>query len=123
MPCTLSAKIAESPGVSVLAKSEKDAAFLYYLAQTLVGSGGANYTDINALRQAVACWCVGGQTLDSFRARVAINAAVQSGAVATQPTTAAIRNNIRCWQCGIGGDERRAMEAFLLCQILEAIVT
>lgn len=123
MACTLTENIAEAAGLSALSKSEKENAFLYYLAQAIVGSDGADYTDINTLRQEVACWCVGGQTLDSFRARAAINAAVNSGAVEVQPTTAEIRNAIRCWNCGIGFDERRAMEAFLICTLLESLVT
>jgi hypothetical protein len=120
--CDLNQLIADTAGINVLSQSEKEDAFLFYLATAILGFDGVDYTDLNTLREAVRCWCVGGQRLDSFKTSVAINAAVNSGEIATPPTTAEIRANIKCWNCGIGGGERQAMEAFLLCTLLEAAV-
>lgn len=120
--CDLNQLIADTSGINALSESEKESAFLFYLATALAGLGGTNYTNLNALRSAVRCWCVGGQRLDSFKTRVAINAAVKSTGIATAPTTAAIREAIKCWHCDIGGGELQAMEAFLLCSLLEAAV-
>lgn len=117
MPCTLNTQIAAAAGLSSLSKSEKEAAYLHYLAQAVLGSGNGDFTDINVLREAIQCWCVGGQTLDSFK----LNSAITAGATATDvdfPTVAEIREAIKCWNCGIGGGERQAMEAFLLCKLL-----
>lgn len=113
--------ISDSVCLDCLSASEKEQAYLFYLATALVGSGGTDYTNINTLREAVACWCVGGQRLDSFKARVAITAAVNSGGVETEPTIAEVRAAIKCW-CGIGGGERQAMEVFLLDALLGTVV-
>lgn len=121
--CDLNQLIEDAACLNCLSQSEKQSAFLYYAAKAIVGDGGTDYTDINDLRDAIKCWCVGGQTLDSFKARVAINAAVNSGAVETTPTVAEVREAIKCWNCGVGGGERKAMETFLLCTLLEGLLT
>jgi hypothetical protein len=120
--CDLSELVSDSAGLNALSASEKQEAFLYYLAKALLGSGGADYSDINDLRAAVKCWCAGGIGLDSFKARVAINAAVNSGAISSAPTMNEVITAIRCWNCGVGGGELKAMEVFLLCSLLEAVV-
>lgn len=121
--CDLDQLIEDSRCLNCLSESEKQDASIYYMAQALAnGLAGADYTNVNDLRQAVACWCVGGQVLDSFKARVAINLAVNSGALATAPTIAEVREAIRCYQCDIGGEEKKAMEILLLCLLLEALV-
>ncbi len=122
--CTLNQLIADSACLNCFSETTKQNTFLYYLAKALKGSAGAaDYTNINDLRAAVKCFCVGGQVLDSFKARVAVNAAVNSGEVATTPTIAQIQDAVKCWDCDIGPGERKAMEAFLLCRLLEATVT
>ena len=120
--CDLTQLIDDSSCLNCLSESEKQSAFVYYLAKALAGSGGTDYSDINTLREAVACWCVGGQVLDSFKARVAINAAVASGEVAETPTIAEVKDAIRCWNCDIGGGELKTFEIFLLCNLLNEVV-
>lgn len=118
--CDLDQLVSDAACLNCLADSEKKNAFLYYLAKAIVGNGGADYSDINVLREAVKCWCVGGRVLESFKTQVAINAAVNSGALESAPTIAEIRAAVACW-CGIGEEERRAMEAFLSCTFTEQI--
>lgn len=120
--CDLSQLVTDSSCLNCLSESEKKDAFLYYLAKALAGEGGTDYSDINTLREQISCWCVGGQVLDSFKARVAINAAVNSGGVESTPTVAEIREAIKCWKCGVGGYELQAMEVFLLCHLLDRLI-
>lgn len=119
--CDLPDLIEDSKCLNCLSKTEKQQAFVYYLAQTLNELGGTDVTDVNALREAVKCWCVGGPVLDSFEARVGINLAVNSGAFETTPTIAEVRAAIRCF-CDIQGDELKAMQVYLLCNLLETMV-
>lgn len=119
--CDLDQLISDSSCLNCLSESEKKSAYLYYLAQALNAEGGTDYTDLNTLREAVQCWCVGGQVLDSFKARVAINSAVNSGALEAAPTIAEVREAIKCWNCGLGGGELQAMEVLLLCNLLETL--
>lgn len=116
--CTLEQLISDSVCLNCLSQSEKESAYLFYLAKSIAGNGGTDYSDINTLRAAVACWCVGGPVLESFKTQTAINAAVNSGALEVAPTIAEIRAAIKCWNCDIGGGEKQAMEAFLLCQVV-----
>ena len=120
--CDLDQLVQDSKCLNCLSDSEKANAFLYYLAKAVSGSGGTDYSDINDLRAAVKCWCVDGPVLNSFKTQVAINAAVNSGELSEAPTIGEIRDAVRCWNCGIGGDERKAMEAFLTCTLLELAV-
>lgn len=120
--CNLNDLIADSSCLNCLSESEKQAAFLYYTAQALNELGGTDYTNLNTLREAVQCWCVGGQVLDSFKARVGINLAVNSGALEAAPTIDEVREAIRCWNCGLGAGELKAMEVLLLCNLLENLV-
>jgi len=120
--CDLTQLIADSKCLNCFSESEKQSAFSYYLAKALSGMGGTDYSNITTLRQAVACWCVGGQVLDSFKARVAINAAVDSGSVASTPTISQVKDAIRCWDCDIGGEERKTFEIFLLCKLLDVAI-
>lgn len=117
--CDLDQLISDSSCLNCLSQTEKENAFLYYLAQTLYAQGGTDYTDINDLRAAIQCWCVGGPVLDSFKTRIAINAAVGTRAIATAPTIAELRDAVKCWDCDIGGGERKAMEMFLLCNLFD----
>ena len=120
--CDLTQLIEDSSCLNCLSKSEKQSAFVYYLAKSLAGLDGPDYSDLNDLRSAVACWCVGGQVLDSFKTRVAINAAVNSGALDSTPTIAEVRDAIRCYNCDIGGEELKTFEVFLLCKLLDELV-
>lgn len=117
--CDLNQLIEDSKCLNCLSESEKHDAFLFYLATALNTLTDEDLTSINDLRDAVKCWCVGGQVLDSFKARVAINLAVNSGALATTPTIAEIREAIKCWNCDVGGGEKKAAEVLLLCKVLE----
>ncbi len=101
--CALDQLVDDSSCLDCLSKTEKQAAFLAYGAKALAELGGPDYTDLNTLREAVSCWCVGGQRLDSFLAQIGVNAAVNSGAVETAPTIAEIRETVRCYICGVGG--------------------
>lgn len=120
--CDLTQLVEDSACLNCLSSSEKEAVFLAYGAKALLALDGEDYTNLNTLRDAVACWCVGGQVLDSFMARVAINAAVNSGAIGSAPTIAAIREAIKCYNCGIGGGELQAMRVFLLCALFNNLV-
>lgn len=116
--CDLNELLEDSKCLQCLSKTEKQQAYVHYLAVALNELDGPDLTDVNALRSAVACWCVGGPVLDSFEARVGINLAVNAGAPA--PTIAQVRAAIRCF-CDIQGDELKAMQVMLLCQILEIL--
>ncbi len=119
--CDLDQLIDDANCLNCLSESEKTDAFIYYMAQALNGVDGGDYTDLNTLREAVVCWCVGGKTLNSFEAQVAINAAVNSGALDEAPTIAEVREAIRCYHCDVGGDEKQRMKVFLLCNLLETL--
>lgn len=119
--CLLPDLVEDSRCLDCLSSSEKKKAFLFYLAQALNALGGEDLTDINDLRQAIACWCVGGARLDSFEAQVGINLAVNSDAIATAPTAAEVREAIRCW-CDLGADELKTAQVVLLCGVLENLV-
>jgi hypothetical protein len=118
--CDLTQLISDSSCLNCLSETEKKSAYLYYLAKALLASGGTDYTDLNTLREAVQCWCVGGQVLDSFKTRMAINIAYSLRGISATPTVAEIRDAIKCWPCGIGGYELQAMEVLLLCNLLES---
>lgn len=121
--CDLPDLIEDSRCLNCLSESEKQDATIAYLAEALAnGIAGEDLTDLNTLRERVACWCVGGQVLDSFMARVAINLAVNTGALATAPTIAQVREKIKCYKCDVGGDEKKAMQILLLCLLFEALV-
>ena len=118
MACTIEELVADSASQGGLGQSDNEALYLAYLAKTVNALGGGNYTDLDTLRAAVKCWCAGGLAIDAFKARVAIDAAVNADAV-TEPTTSDLAAVIKCWNCGIGGLEREAMEVFLLCKLLQ----
>lgn len=119
MACTIADLVSSSSCLNCLSESEQENAFLYYLAKALLGKQhGIDYSNINTLRAAVKCWCATGQ-MTAFKARLAINEAVATGTVTT-PTATDISTATKCWECGIGGDERKAMETFLLCQYFSA---
>ena len=120
--CDLNQLVADSACLNCLSQSEKEAGFIAYGAKALLAVDGPDYTDLNTLRDAVACWCVGGQVLDSFMARVAINAAVNSGAVSGVPTIDEIRATIKCYNCGVGGGELQAMRVLILCALLNTLI-
>ncbi len=120
--CDLNTLISESACYDCLSDSEKRSAFLYLLSKTLAAEGGTNYSNLADLRTAVKCYCGLGSRIESFKARVAQDLAVRSGAFPSAPTIAAIRAAIKCWKCGVGGDELRKMEVFLLCSLFNKLV-
>jgi len=122
MACDLSTLVSGSNGFNGLSTSENKDAFLYLLAKTLVAEGGSNYTDINNLRAAVKCYCGLGLHLEALKSKVAQDLAVRSGAYSSAPSIATVRAGIKCWECGLGDDERRAMEIFLLCSLFARLV-
>lgn len=118
--CDLADLIEDSKCLNCLSESEKKKAFLYYLALSLDALDGADLTNVNDLRDAIKCWCVGGQVLDSFETRVGINLAVNAGALEVPPSIAEVREAIKCW-CDLGADELKAAQVLLLCNVLEAL--
>lgn len=120
--CDLNQLIEDSSCLNCLSRPEKEAVFIAYGAKALAELGGPDYTGLTELREAVSCWCVGGATLDSFMARVGVNAAVASGAIDGVPTISEIRDEIRCYNCGIGGDEMKAMKILIICSLLDSLV-
>lgn len=120
--CDLSTLVSESSGYSGLSPSDQNNAFLYLLAKTLLAEGGTDYTDINTLRDAVTCFCGLGSQVDAFKAQVAEDLAVRSTAYETAPGAEAVMEAVKCWNCGLGNDERRAMEVFLLCALFNNLV-
>lgn len=120
--CDLNTLVAETPCYDQLSDTEKQEAFIYNLAKTLLQEGGADYTNIGDLRAAVRCWCVGGARLNSFKAQIAQDLAVRAGAYTSPPTIAQTRAAIKCWNCGVGGQELDAMEDFILCSLLKKLV-
>ncbi len=121
MACDLETLVSESACYDCLSDSENKDAYLFLLAKTLVAEGGADYTDINALRAAVKCYCGLGGRIEAFKAQVAQDLAVRAGAYGSAPSINTIREAVKCWECGVGNDERRAMEVFLLCSLFTAL--
>ncbi len=122
MACDLTTLVAESNGLNSLSESENKSAFLYLLAKTLVAYNGADYTDINDLRDAVKCYCGLGLHLNALKTQVALDLAVRARAYNTAPTVTELLTSIKCWECGLGDDERRAMEIFLFCALAAKLV-
>lgn len=122
MACDLATLVSSSAGYNSLSESQNKDAFLFLLAKTLVAEGGSNYTDINDLRAAVKCYCGLGLHLEALKSQVAADLAVRSGAYASLPSVVTVQTAIKCWECGLGDDERRAMEIFLLCSLFAKLV-
>lgn len=120
--CDLSNLVSESPGYVGLSPSDQKNAFLYLLAKTLLAKGGADYTDINTLRAAAKCYCGLGSQVDAFKAQVAEDLAVRATAYVSAPGVKTVLTAVKCWDCTIGNDERRAMEVVLLCALFKNLV-
>lgn len=93
-----------------LSATEKQEAKVYILANLLKQLGGADYTNINALREAVACYCVPDAVLDSYDVVVAQAWLTKAGGPIL--TLAQVKAALACW-CNIQEHEAHAMEMFL----------
>lgn len=120
--CDLDTLVSQDSCFDCESDSEKNHAYLYLLAKTLAAKGGTDYSDIDTLRNAVACYCGLGSRLQSLKSQVALGLAVRAGAYASNPSKTSLNTATVCWNCGIGADEMRAMEVFLLCNLFNNLV-
>lgn len=119
-PCSLDNLTADSKCLNCFSKTEKQAALVYWLAQALKAGGGADYTNINDLEDAVKCLrCEPTFVLDSFDVAIAQTLALDEGA--SNLTVTELRAAIKCWVCA---DPKvlRAAETLLRCK-LNSVVT
>jgi hypothetical protein len=90
-----------------LSKTEKKEVEVYFLALALKALGGEDYTNINTLRQGVACYCVPDARLDSFDVVVAQTLCAAVGGPTL--TVTAAKAAVTCW-CNLEERELHAME-------------
>jgi hypothetical protein len=93
-----------------LSETEKKEAKILLLANALKQVGGPDYTNINTLRQAVACYCVPDAVLDGYDVVVAQN--LLTTVDGPTLTLAQIKYQIACW-CNIQERELHAMEMLI----------
>ena len=93
-----------------LSATEKQEAKVYLLANLLKQVGGPDYTNINALRQAAACYCVPDATLKSFDVEVAQTRLTNAGGPVL--TVAQVKTALACW-CNLEERELHAMETLI----------
>lgn len=122
MACDLATLVSASAGYNGLSESQNKDAYLFLLAKTLVASDGEDYTDINDLREAVKCYCGLGLHLDALKTQVIADLAVRNRAYDSLPSVVTVKTSTKCWECGLGDEERRAMEIFLLCALFAKLV-
>ena len=93
-----------------LSATEKQEVKVLFLANALKALGGADYTNINTLRQAAVCYCVPDARLDSFDVVVAQTLCAKVGG----PTLAvsAAKAAVTCW-CNLEKRELHAMEMLI----------
>lgn len=120
-PCLRSTLQAQLPCLDCFSKSEKEAAFDYLMAIAYLAVNRSG-DDLTTLRQTVICMaCEPSPVLDSFLVKIAMNLAVAVGALDAEMTAAELKNAIRCWQCGIGTQERKAILVLALCGVLNEL--
>ena len=99
-----------------LSATEKLALKVRFMAEALKLAGGADLTNINKLKQTVACLgCESDFRLDSMEVAVWQNLAVNFGA-SLPSGIAALRALIKCVPCGEQKSQRAAF-LYLLCQL------
>lgn len=114
--CDLNSMIAAGRCFDCLSASEKQALQVWFLGQALKSFGGADWTDLRARNQQVACIaCLADFRLDSILTAVYQKLASVAGATVDLPI-ATLRARVRCEPCGTPKLERAA-ELFLLCQL------
>lgn len=114
-PCSIDNLNADAKCLNCFSKTEKQAALVYWLAQALKGAGGADYTNINDLEDAVKCLkCEPTFMLDSFDVAIAQSLALNEGA--DDLTVTQLRAAIKCWVCA---DPKvlRTAETLLRCKL------
>ena len=118
-PCDISTLTTASKCFNCLSKSEKQALKVWFYAQALKASGGTDYTDPNALSEAVACFkCEPSFVLDSFNVAVAQDLAVEAGFTeGGSMTIAQLRAAIKCLVC-TDAKTLEAAETVLLCRLV-----
>lgn len=117
-PCSLEALQQTAPCFDCLTKSEKYAAIDWLLAKAYLQlSGSAD--DLTTMRQSAMCMaCEPEPVLDSFLLVLAMRYAYYVGAIDGAMTAEEVRDAVRCWQCGIGGKELKAIAVLALCGVI-----
>jgi hypothetical protein len=122
--CTLTTLSTAAKCFDCLSLTEKQALKVAFLAQALLGLGGSDFTNVNTLKKAVACFtCVSDFRIDSMALVIAQRKAMNAGksAVVVQPINV-LRQLIKCVPCG-DPKTYRAQEMFLRCMINQFVGT
>jgi hypothetical protein len=105
-----------------LSPSEKLAAQVYFLALALNGTGGLDLTDVNTLRETLACYCVSDSRFQSFLVDIYQQAAIDSGAIAEAPTVSDLRASITSL-LSLSKSELNKAIAVIIGNLLATVVT
>lgn len=97
--CSIDNLSAAAKCFDCLSAKEKLALKVWFLAQGLKAAGGTDYTNVNTLLSAAACFkCEPNFRLDSFETVIFQTSASNSGASVDQ-SIATLRDNIKCLAC------------------------
>ena len=117
--CDLTTLQQQFPCLECLTTSEKEAAFAYLLVLVYIYLTGADTTP-ESYRQAAVCFnCEPDSRLLDFRVQAVMNLAVSTGTLSDAMTAAELREAVRCWMCGAGGKQIRAIQTMALCGVLD----
>lgn len=114
--CTLTTVNKAAACADCLSATEKMALKIRYMSLALQAAGGPDWTNINVLKQNVACFgCVSDFRLDSMEVVIWANLAQNFGARLSQ-SISENRALIKCVPCGEQKFQRAAFVS-LLCQL------
>lgn len=117
--CDLTTLQQQFPCLECLSTSEKEAALAYLLALIYLTLTASDDT-VDDYRQAAVCFnCEPDSRLLDFRVQSVMNLAVSTGALSDAMTAAELRDAVRCWMCGAGGKQIRAIQTMALCGVLD----
>ena len=120
--CTLNTLSSAAKCFDCLSETEKLALRTYFLAQALKGLGGADLTNFNTRRSAVACFtCEPDFRIGSMLVAVDQRTALNAGA-SVNLTISQLRAQIKCTPCGEQKSERAAY-LYLSCLLNKFIGT
>lgn len=116
-PCAISTLTSSGKCFDCLSKSEKQQAIIFFMAQALLALGGTDYTNVNVLNNAAACFaCESDGALDSFEVVIAQEGATNAGAPTF--TISELRAALKCWSC-MDAKAIRAAYILLLCKLTQ----
>lgn len=119
--CTLTTLNKAAACADCLSLTEKQALKIRYMSLALKAAGGPDWTNINTLKKAVACFgCVPDFRLDSMEVIIWANLAQNFGATVSQ-SISANRALIKCVPCGEQKFQRAAFVS-ILCQLSNLVL-